>query len=357
LKGELLGTYGSVTNNAGFSFLPGSTNIWFGGKLIWGHVGPVYQDRLGTQRYDSTSSFTTGTVSRFYPYGEEITSTSNDKLKFGTYTRDSYTGLDYADQRFYASSYGRFNTPDPYGASAGPSDPSSWNRYSYTSGDPVNRSDPEGLEDDGGSDGCYYNGMWVSGCDLPIGIQRFAPITAFGRATQRLGAAVDALEDRNNVSANCQKDLDALSQSSGQDISLGAIQNALANTDFKNGTTSNLPVSSLFGPGAEAAGAAFQRQEDGLYGPGQTIANEFGRNPAGLTANTVLNGSTIFINPTLIGGNLTGNQSLMSHEALHELGMVDTDIQAALGITVDGKNTRNITTKLQKDCITGKGNN
>jgi hypothetical protein len=71
-----------------------------------------------------------------------------------------------------------------------------------------------------------------------------------------------------------------------------------------------------------------------LYGPGQTIANEFARNPNGLTADTVLNGSTIFINPALIGGNLTSNEGLLFHETLHELGMVDTDIQAALGIRV-----------------------
>ncbi len=52
------------------------------------------------------------------PYGDEITSTSSDREKFATYTRDFYTGLDYADQRFYASTYGRFNTPDPYMAAA-----------------------------------------------------------------------------------------------------------------------------------------------------------------------------------------------------------------------------------------------
>lgn len=54
---------------------------------------------------------------------------------FGTYTRSSYTGLDYADQRFYASTYGRFNTPDPYVASSkganDPNSPGSWNRYDY----------------------------------------------------------------------------------------------------------------------------------------------------------------------------------------------------------------------------------
>ncbi len=65
-------------------------------------------------------------------------------MKFGTYTRDSYTGLDYADQRFFASTYGRFNTPDP-ARSAKLKNPASWNRYAYVSGDPVNKKDPRGL--------------------------------------------------------------------------------------------------------------------------------------------------------------------------------------------------------------------
>jgi len=62
-----------------------------------------------------------------------------------TYTRDGFTGLDYADQRYYAASYGRFNTADPYRASAGPAEPGSWNRYSYVQGDPVNYNDESGL--------------------------------------------------------------------------------------------------------------------------------------------------------------------------------------------------------------------
>jgi RHS repeat-associated protein len=48
------------------------------------------------------------------------------------------------DQRYYSSIYGRFNTPDPYSASGGPSDPSSWNRYAYVGNDPANRFDPVG---------------------------------------------------------------------------------------------------------------------------------------------------------------------------------------------------------------------
>lgn len=65
----------------------------------------------------------------------------------------------YADQRYYASTYGRFNTADPSTASAGPSDPVSWNRYSYTGGDPINRSDPQGL------DWIYDGSGWCSTLD------------------------------------------------------------------------------------------------------------------------------------------------------------------------------------------------
>jgi RHS repeat-associated protein len=55
------------------------------------------------------------------------------------------TGLRNIEQRYYASTYGRFNTADPYQASGGPGNPASWNRYSYAGGDPVNRIDPRGL--------------------------------------------------------------------------------------------------------------------------------------------------------------------------------------------------------------------
>jgi RHS repeat-associated protein len=112
--GERLGVYNNSA--AGCAYIRQEMNVSFAGKLIWqgvpsegiggGIVGTVLADRLGSNRNSA----------RFYPYGDEITSTANDRVKFGTYTRDSYTGLDYADQRFYASTSGRFDTPDPYKA-------------------------------------------------------------------------------------------------------------------------------------------------------------------------------------------------------------------------------------------------
>jgi RHS repeat-associated protein len=57
-------------------------------------------------------------------------------------------GLDYGDHRMYASTYGRFNTPDPFQGKAkgagDPGTPGSWNKYEYTLGDPVNNVDPQG---------------------------------------------------------------------------------------------------------------------------------------------------------------------------------------------------------------------
>jgi RHS repeat-associated protein len=83
-------------------------------------------------------------------------------------------GLDYADQRYYASTYGRFNTADPYMAAKhganSPSKPGSWNRYSYVQGDPVNAKDPRGLfllaseanndDDDGEDDYDPFDDYW-----------------------------------------------------------------------------------------------------------------------------------------------------------------------------------------------------
>jgi hypothetical protein len=72
-------------------------------------------------------------------------------------------GQDYADQRYYNSSMGRFWSPDRGGAS--PGNPTSWNRYAYVNGDPVNLRDPRGnipcatdpgLFDDSGNPGDTY---------------------------------------------------------------------------------------------------------------------------------------------------------------------------------------------------------
>ncbi|MEK7994598.1 MAG: RHS repeat-associated core domain-containing protein, partial [Planctomycetota bacterium] len=61
-----------------------------------------------------------------------------------TYHRDA-TNLDYADQRYYQSAWGRFTSPDP-SEPGKVEEPGSWNFYAYVQNDPINFYDPEGLD-------------------------------------------------------------------------------------------------------------------------------------------------------------------------------------------------------------------
>jgi RHS repeat-associated protein len=81
-----------------------------------------------------------------------------------------------ADQRYYAVGMGRFGTPDPGGLStANTSDPTSWNRYAYVGGDPINFGDPSGRIrmscDDPDADSIYdgscspASDQWFDSCD------------------------------------------------------------------------------------------------------------------------------------------------------------------------------------------------
>jgi RHS repeat-associated protein len=115
-------------------------------------------DRLGSVDF---STWGVGSTTSYYPYGEEETPTGNDTQKFATYWRDSATGLDYAQNRYYASQIGRFTTADPYRRSAKRRNPQSWNRYTYVLNDPVNANDPTGLDPM-----CLVTGVGVTGPDM-----------------------------------------------------------------------------------------------------------------------------------------------------------------------------------------------
>jgi RHS repeat-associated protein len=106
----------------------------------WGTIGgramrPM--DRLGSDVSDGR---------KYLPYGEELNPGPGGTYRFATYWRDEGSELDYADQRYYQRTMGRFLTADPYMASGGAAEPGSWNRYAYVGGDPVNRVDPSGLD-------------------------------------------------------------------------------------------------------------------------------------------------------------------------------------------------------------------
>ena len=133
-NGQKLGTWALSMYYGQFVATATGTNYYFGGKLVKNAGGYITPDRLGSN-------------GKYFPYGQERPSATTDgKEKFATYFRDSETGLDYAENRYHQPGMGRFMSPDPYKVSAGPKDPGSWNRYAYTGGDPINRTDRTGLD-------------------------------------------------------------------------------------------------------------------------------------------------------------------------------------------------------------------
>ncbi len=119
-----------------------------------------------------------GSVGTYFPWGEDKGSTNpQNTWSYATYWRDAVTNLDYANNRYYSNAYGRFMTPDPYQASGGPADPGSWNRYTYTRGDPVNRRDPRGLLDclDCGSGDGGYCDPSIESCAPLVGGDGLGP--------------------------------------------------------------------------------------------------------------------------------------------------------------------------------------
>jgi len=171
--GKMIATYGMNLVGTVVSFNTAPARVYFGGKLVaYSTPGQtpvaVVQDRLGS-------------VGKYYPYGEERNAPQlqNDQVKFATYTRDSATGNDYADQRYYSSALGRFMTPD-YSGKVRMGQPISWNRYTYAGDDPVNFNDPRGED---------YWDDWYGFID-PFGI----PLAQFDwvAAFQSLAAAITA---------------------------------------------------------------------------------------------------------------------------------------------------------------------
>ncbi|MEZ5403816.1 MAG: RHS repeat-associated core domain-containing protein [Bryobacteraceae bacterium] len=159
VAGSRVGRYqlGSLSNGV-WTFTTLSTSAYLEGRLIGEKVGAgftgaadnftaVVVDRLGSVRVRGTTRY------RYYPYGEEMgTQTGNGVVKFGTYERQGFGNnqIDYADQRYYAGTWGRFATVDPVltsnVASSRLGDPGTWNLYGYANNDPVDFLDPDGEE-------------------------------------------------------------------------------------------------------------------------------------------------------------------------------------------------------------------
>ncbi len=119
-------------------------------------------DHLDSTRMSVDRTGALGNVKRtdYLPFGEEIGATVGIrtaaqgysqvdcwKQKFTGYEKDTETGLDYAQARYYASVQGRFISADPlYLELRRLIDPQQLNIYTYSRNNPLKYKDPDGLD-------------------------------------------------------------------------------------------------------------------------------------------------------------------------------------------------------------------
>jgi len=107
-------------------------------------------DHLGSAQMEFTASGWPASSSQFTPFGGETNpQPTANHYKFTGKERDAESGLDYFGARYYASTMGRFMSPDwaakPYPVPYSKLDnPQTLNLYAYVGNNPMNRFDPDG---------------------------------------------------------------------------------------------------------------------------------------------------------------------------------------------------------------------
>ena len=156
--GATINLYGPDGKRLGYYRFGGANSGWttttpgpFQNFLYLGNKALSYtEDRIGS-------------TGNYFPYGNGYNLTGAEGQAFGTYVQDE-SGLLYADQRHYNPNFGRFMTADRSNANIDYGNPTSWNRYAYTNGDPVNGMDPNGLACITLDDGNVADDLTGGGC-------------------------------------------------------------------------------------------------------------------------------------------------------------------------------------------------
>ena len=132
---------------------------WIRGEIYAGghHIGSyadattyfTHSDWLGTQRARTQMDGGLHEWCTNLPFGDAQSCSGSDPSPrhFTGKERDSESGLDNFGARYNASSLGRFMTPDPiFITKKRIRDPQQWNLYSYVRNNPINLTDPTGLD-------------------------------------------------------------------------------------------------------------------------------------------------------------------------------------------------------------------
>jgi RHS repeat-associated protein len=161
IGGQLVAEFDGSTGNLKKEYVYGGATLITIEPTAVNSNGTQYttSDNLSSPRVITNSSGSVVSRHDFMPFGEELgagtggrttamgysNSGDNNRKHFTGYERDSETGLDYAQARYYANTQGRFTSPDPFAGSATIGNPQTFNRYVYCGNNPVNLTDPLGM--------------------------------------------------------------------------------------------------------------------------------------------------------------------------------------------------------------------
>ena len=104
-----------------------------------------HSDHLGSPVTQTRNNGGLATRTRYTPFGLEMDTAGllKDQGGFTGHIKDSATGLNYMQARYYDPVMGRFLSVDPVTFLDKPY-PGQFNRYAYTWNDPINANDPDG---------------------------------------------------------------------------------------------------------------------------------------------------------------------------------------------------------------------
>ena len=135
------------------------SNVWMGPKPLATYDTSGIQfyisDPLGTKRIGVNALGVISKTCLSLPYGNDVgnpvaancTGDNSDEHHFTGKERDAESGNDYFGARYYASSMGRFLSPDPKMISKQRMvDPQQWNMYEYSKNNPIAFFDLDGKE-------------------------------------------------------------------------------------------------------------------------------------------------------------------------------------------------------------------
>jgi RHS repeat-associated protein len=185
-----------------------------------GDAGTYYltADALGSTRLVTDATGAPKLCYDYLPFGQEIGAGVDGRpancfaadtfnTKFTGKERDAESGLDNFIARYYSSAQGRFMSADAPFNDQDPSDPQSWNLFSYVRNNPLKFTDPTG------QDCIYTNNLSSEGT---VGVER-------GNCSQSGGTFVDGTINTDSLNYSERKGTLSYSYTNGDTLGSGVI--------------------------------------------------------------------------------------------------------------------------------------